>query len=278
MYPHADDNPSISTSFQRADRAGRSTNGSRLLHDIARHGMSGSPDPRRTAHGLGGDPAITSSSRRYRGSRSLRDRCICQRGPRRVHRSSPANNQWRTVSPDAGIGSSSISTRQRRRSALAMAVGLALGKPLQLEPACGGPVQSRAEPDRPGLLDHPPTIRMTETTGATLRRISPSSGFQTIGKSFRARCDFLEEVVIRIYPAGVRVVRLRGNLRTMPSIAICREGSGLSAAARMRTRVDFPAPFLPTQAHELRPAMTGKDYAPSSETIAPSALGDLHRT
>src|SRR5215510_1140306 len=164
----------------------------------------------------------------------------------------------------AAVGSSRISTRQRRRSALAMATSWRSAKP-------------RLSTRRSGSGANPMSLRARP---ASARRRARSTKMGTpsrrrVGQSPSARFSATDRAGTRRSSCGIitmpAAMASRGLARRhgIPSIATV-PASGRWTPSRMRMRVDFPAPFSPTSAW-ISPAVTLK-LTSSSAVVAPKRL------
>ena len=164
----------------------------------------------------------------------------------------------------AAVGSSRISTRQRRRSALAMATICCSAKPSCRTGRSGSGAKSKDASCARASSRMRARSMMAGRPNSRRTGGSPSARFSAID-SAGTRCSSCGMVMtpLTIASCGLDRWHARPPMVTCPS-------SGRATPPRMRTSVDFPAPFSPTSAW-ISPARTSK-LTPSSAVVAPNRL------
>src|SRR5262245_18624339 len=178
-------------------------------------------------------------------------------------RASTANKRSISCFSSAAVGSSRMKTRQRRRSALAMATSWRSAKPSVATGRSG----SGSKPSSASTARASARIRTRSTTAiAPIFRTgsAPSAMFSAIDSAGtrRSSCGMVT------MPAAM-ASRGLVKCRSCPSTRMTPL-SGQCTPPRMRISVDLPAPFSPTMAW-ISPKPTTNE-TPSSASVAPNCL------
>src|SRR6516165_5603148 len=183
--------------------------------------------------------------------------------PWRFMRASTENSRAISRFSSAAVGSSRMKTRQRRRSALAIATSWRSAKPSEATRARGsGSKSSCASTSRASARMR---ARSTMASGPKRRTgRSPSATFSAIDSAgTRRRSCGMVTMPAAMASWGLAKWHSSPSRRTTPRL-------GRWTPPRMRISVDLPAPFSPTTAW-ISPYATSKS-TPSSATVAPNRL------
>ena len=180
-------------------------------------------------------------------------------------RASTANSRSISRDSSAAVGSSRMSSRQRLRSALAMATSWRSAKLRRSTRASGSGAKIELRQTLARLGAHRVAVdqRQAETEHAPHRRIAER---QVLGD--RQGGDEAQLLRNGGDAGGDRVVRTVEMARPAFDRDLAR--SGRCTPPRMRTSVDLPAPFSPTSAW-ISPGITSKSTL-SSARVAPNCL------
>src|SRR6516225_900865 len=183
--------------------------------------------------------------------------------PWRFMRASTENSRAISRFSSAAVGSSRMKTRQRRRSALAIATSWRSAKPSEATRARGsGSKSSCASTSRASARMRARSIMASGPNRRTGR--SPSAMFSAIDSAgTRRRSCGMVTTPAAMASRGLAKRHSFPSRRTTPR-------SGRWTPPRMRISVDLPAPFSPTTAW-ISPYATSKS-TPSSATVAPNRL------
>src|SRR6516225_6998799 len=183
--------------------------------------------------------------------------------PWRFMRASTENSRAISRFSSAAVGSSRMKTRQRRRSALAIATSWRSAKPSEATRARGsGSKSSCASTSRASARMRARSMMANGPKRRTGR--SPSAMFSAIDSAgTRRRSCGMVTMPAAMASWGLAKWHSSPSRRTTPR-------SGRWTPPRMRINVDLPAPFSPTTAW-ISPYATSKS-TPSSATVAPNRL------